>query len=58
MKIAKLLFGTLFLTSSFLGMAQESDQEKECLRMRFLAGEELKIKNYAAATSYYIKGLY
>jgi hypothetical protein len=56
MKIAKLLFGTLFLTSSFAGMAQESDQEKECLRMRFLAGEELKIKNYAAATTYYIKG--
>jgi len=56
MKIAKLIFGTLFLSSSFIGIAQESDQEKECLRMRFLAGEELNIKNYAGATTYYLKG--
>lgn len=56
MKIAKLLFGTLFFSAAFVSNAQESDKEKECLRMRFLAGEELKIKNYAAASSYYVKG--
>ena len=56
MKIAKLLFGTFFITSAFFGVAQETDQERECKRMRFLAGEELKIKNYAAATTYYLQG--
>lgn len=57
MKIATLLFGTLFVSSAFIAKAQEdTEQERECKRMRFLAGEELKIKNYAAATSYYIKG--
>jgi hypothetical protein len=56
MKIAKLLFGTLFISAAFVANAQETDKEKECLRMRFLAGEELKIKNYALASSYYLKG--
>lgn len=57
MKIAKLLFGTLFITAAFVANAQEeTEQERECKRMRFLAGEELKIKNYAGATAYYIKG--
>lgn len=56
MKIAQLLFGTFILTASFIARTQETDQEKECLRMRFLAGEELKIKNYSAASAYYIKG--
>ena len=57
MKIAKLLFGTLFISAAFVASAQEeTEQERECKRMRFLAGEELKIKNYAAATAYYVKG--
>ncbi len=57
MKIAKLLFGTFILTAAFTSFAQEeTDQERECKRMRFLAGEENKIKNYAGAAMYYIKG--
>ena len=56
MKISRLLFGTFIITTGFSAMAQESDQERECKRMRFLAGEELKIKNYATATTYYLKG--
>ena len=57
MKIANLLIGTFILTAAFSVKAQEeTEQERECKRMRFLAGEELKIKNYAAASSYYIKG--
>jgi len=39
-------------SSSF---AQE-DAEKECLRMRFLAGEAVKIKDYKEATKYYVIG--
>ena len=35
---------------------EETGEDKECLRMRFLAGEELKIKNYAGASMYYLKG--
>ncbi|MFM9029023.1 MAG: hypothetical protein ACKOQ6_13690 [Bacteroidota bacterium] len=56
MKIGRLLFGTFLITAAISTYAQESDQERECKRMRFLAGEELKIKNYAAATTYYLKG--
>lgn len=55
MKLKTLLFG-LVLATGFAGNAQESDQERECLRMRFLAGEELKINNYAGAATYYLKG--
>ena len=54
MKLEKLLFGILiFIVSQ---ASAQDDPERECKRMRFLAGEELKIKNYAAAASYYIKG--
>jgi hypothetical protein len=56
MKIGRLLLGTLIVGTTFSLSAQESDQERECKRMRFLAGEELKIKNYATATTYYLKG--
>jgi tetratricopeptide (TPR) repeat protein len=55
MKLRSLIFG-LTLTIGFVGFAQETDQERECLRMRFLAGEELKINNYAGASMYYLKG--
>ncbi len=57
MKLEKLLLAVslMFLTLNF---AQDSDvdPDRECKRMRFLAGEELKIKNYKGAVSYYIKG--
>jgi hypothetical protein len=39
----------------FTGFAQETDAEKECLRNRFLAGEELKINNYKGAVMYYLR---
>lgn len=60
MKLGKLLFGALVGTFSLISLnsfaQEETEQEKECLRMRFLAGEELKIQNYAGASTYYIKG--
>jgi hypothetical protein len=47
----------LVLTTSFFGFSQEeTEQENECKRARFLAGEALKVKNYPEATLYYIKG--
>ncbi len=49
------LFGILTLTS-VVGFAQnDSIQKRECDRMRFLAGEELKLKNFAGALTYYQK---
>ncbi len=55
MKLEKLLLGTLIVIG-FASYAQDEDQERECTRMRFLAGEELKIKNYTGASMYYLKG--
>ncbi len=55
MKLERLLFGTLIVIG-FASYAQDEDQERECTRMRFLAGEELKIKNYTGAATYYLKG--
>lgn len=55
MKLERLLLGTLIVIG-FASYAQESDEDRECTRMRFLAGEELKIKNYAGASMYYLKG--
>ena len=54
MRLEKLLFGMLFFI--VIQATAQDDPERECKRMRFLAGEELKIKNYAGAASYYIKG--
>jgi hypothetical protein len=54
MKLGNLIIGAALLFSANT-FAQE-DAERECLRMRFLAGEELKINNYATASSYYLKG--
>jgi len=49
------LFGILTLTS-VIGFAQnDSINKRECDRMRFLAGEELKLKNFAGALTYYQK---
>ena len=55
MKLEKLLLGTLIVIG-FASYAQDEDQDRECTRMRFLAGEELKIKNYTGAAMYYLKG--
>lgn len=53
-KILKLgLF--LFLTGQFIAQ-NDSIRQRECDRMRFLAGEELKVKNYSGAITYYLKG--
>ena len=51
MKLERLLLGTLIVIG-FASYAQESDEDRECTRMRFLAGEELKIKNYAGIFKY------
>jgi len=46
------LFGFLTL-SGIVGFGQnDSIQERECKRMRFLANEELKVKNFAGALTY------
>ncbi len=55
MKLEKLLLGALIVIG-FASYAQDEDQDRECTRMRFLAGEELKIKNYTGAAMYYLKG--
>jgi hypothetical protein len=48
---------SVFLTLFWGATAQnDSIRQRECDRMRFLAGEELKVKNYAGAVSYYLKG--
>lgn len=56
MKLERLLLGTLFMIGLTSFAQEETAEDKECLRMRFLAGEELKIKNYAGAATYYLKG--
>lgn len=56
MKLKAILFGTFVTATAVYSNAQgESPQELECKRMRLFAGEELKIKNFAGATSFYIK---
>lgn len=56
MKLKTILFGTFVAVTAIYANAQEeTPQEKECKRMRLFAGEELKLKNYAGATSYYLK---
>lgn len=56
MKLGKLLFGTTLFLSVFSYGQEQTEQERECDRMRFLATEELKIQNYPAAVTYYLKG--
>ncbi|MBM3456268.1 MAG: hypothetical protein FJX80_14205 [Bacteroidetes bacterium] len=49
------LFGFLTLSGT-VGFGQnDSIQERECARMRLFAGEELKVKNFSGALSYYLK---
>lgn len=54
MNFKKLLIAAIVFIG-FTGFAQETDVEKECLRNRFLAGEELKINNFKGASTYYLK---
>jgi predicted negative regulator of RcsB-dependent stress response len=60
MKLGRLFLSAIVGTATLLTFnvfaQEETEQEKECKRMRFLAGEELKIQNYAVATTYYLKG--
>ena len=44
----------IFLTTLFFG--QEMDNNKECQRMLLFVSQELKMKNYAMASMYYLKG--
>lgn len=55
MKFGKLLLigATAFLT--FTANAQDGDENRECDRMRFLAGEGVKSSDYKSATAYYHK---
>lgn len=56
MKLGKLFLGLVVISSSF-GFAQEdTEQELECKRMRFLAGKSLDVNDYKKAASYYLKG--
>jgi len=48
------LLGMIFTTTLVLG--QDSIQDRECQRMKLFVGQELKKKDYAAATMYYLKG--
>ena len=56
MKLEKILSLALLALISVFTYSQDQDIERECKRMRFLAGEELKIKNYSLAATYYLKG--
>ncbi len=48
------LLGMIFTTSLVFG--QDSIQDRECKTMLLFVGQELKLKNYANATMYYLKG--
>ena len=53
----KVLKFSVFLMLVGTSIAQnDSIKDRECKRMRFLAGEELKVKNYSGAVTYYLKG--
>ncbi|MBL6660096.1 MAG: hypothetical protein ISP70_01235 [Crocinitomicaceae bacterium] len=55
MKKFGLGIGFVFMVS--LTFAQlDSLEERECKRMQLFVGQELKLKNYARATTYYLKG--
>jgi len=54
MKRFGILFGMIFMTTLFFG--QEMDNNKECQRMLLFVSQELKMKNYAMDSMYYLKG--
>jgi len=45
----------VFMVSLAFGQ-QDSLQDRECKRMQLFVGQELKVKDYARATMYYLKG--
>lgn len=45
----------VFMVSMTFGQ-QDSLQDRECKRMQLFVGQELKVKDYARATMYYLKG--
>ena len=54
MKLANLLLGLTLMIG--LNSVAQDDAERECKRMKFLAGEALKVENYKEAAMYYLKG--
>jgi hypothetical protein len=55
MKNLGLGFVFILLVSSSFGQS-DSLQDRECKRMQLFVGQELKLKDYARATMYYLKG--
>ena len=55
MKKFGLGLGFAFIVSLTFGQL-DSLQERECKRMQLFVGQELKLKNYARATMYYLRG--
>lgn len=56
MKLGKLLLGFALISTSALFAQEETEQERECKRMRFLAGKYLDQNDLKTAASYYLKG--
>lgn len=56
MKPGKLLLGLALIISAGVFAQEETEQERECKRMRFLAGKQLDIQDYKSAATYYLKG--
>jgi hypothetical protein len=56
MKLKRIFLVLILLIGSGAFAQDGTDEDRECLRMRFLAGEELKINNFAGASLYYLKG--
>lgn len=56
MKLKNIILGLTIFSGIFAHAQEETEQERECLRNRFLAGEALKVENYKEASLYYIKG--
>lgn len=55
MKLKNLILGALMIVS-FASFSQDEETERECKRMRFLAGEAIKVKNFQEASMFYLKG--
>jgi hypothetical protein len=56
MTLKHILLGATFITGIFTYAQEETEQERECKRNRFLAGEAVKVQNFKEASMYYIKG--
>lgn len=56
MTLKNFLLGATIATAFFAKAQEETEQERECKRMRFLAGEAVNVQNFKEASMYYIKG--